>query len=144
MVESSNRSTCSVCSRRGSVGAEFALAVDSVMAVAWTEPKELKKSTVPSLTVNTVQHLEFRGIRAFVLPERLLESPQFSVGQEMTFLPAVTFDLRADLVGGDGPEPGAKAGTRGKLGDAAKGENERVMRDLIHELGVVGRTVGNG
>ncbi|MCZ7635940.1 MAG: hypothetical protein M5U12_07810 [Verrucomicrobia bacterium] len=47
----SSCTVCSVSSRLGSVGAESARAVDSVMAVAWTVPKALEKSTAPSFTV---------------------------------------------------------------------------------------------
>jgi hypothetical protein len=62
--ESVSRTTCSVCKRFGSVGLEPGRAVDSVMAVAWIFPNELKKSTAPSLTVRTAMRLvssfEFR------------------------------------------------------------------------------------
>jgi hypothetical protein len=50
----------------GSVGALPAVAVDSVIAVAWTVPNPFEKSTMPSLTVRTV--IRFLGCRPMAMP----------------------------------------------------------------------------
>ena len=52
----------------------------------------------------------------------------------IAFLAVITHDLGADLVRRDRPEPRAEAGVSSKLCDGAKGEDEGLMRDLVHEM----------
>lgn len=67
--------------------------------------------------------------------QRAVEGALLGVGETIALLAVVAFELRPNLLGGDGAKPGSNVASDGEIGEVMEGEDECLVGQFIDDVG---------